>query len=247
MRQRGDTLFTVLTTEEGLGEELRPVILVLSLTSRTQVGKMRNIPKPKTARDIKSEQDEREVKRLIREFKRGNKQAFSELVRRYRNQVASLAYKMVNDYDEAADITQIVFVKMSKNIWRYDEKKKFYTWLYRITVNASIDYIRKHQRYRHESIENFHDILENIDDNPEFTFRRQQLRNHIDRATKTLNEKQRSAFVLRDMEGCKVDDVANIMNMPEATVRWYLHRARAKIRKELLKRCPHLLVMMGIK
>ena len=202
---------------------------------------------PKRLTDTKSDQDETEVKRLIREFKRGNKRAFAELVRRYRNQVASLAYRMVNDYDEAADIAQIVFVKMAKNIWRYDEKKKFYTWLYRITVNASIDYIRKHQRFRHEPIDNFHEVLENVDDNPEFSFRKQQLNNYIDQATKTLNEKQRSAFVLRDMEGCKVDDVANIMNMPEATVRWYLHRARAKIRKELIRRCPHLLVMMGIR
>ena len=202
---------------------------------------------PMRLTDTKSDQDETEVKRLIREFKRGNKRAFAELVRRYRNQVASLAYRMVNDYDEAADIAQIVFVKMAKNIWRYDEKKKFYTWLYRITVNASIDYIRKHQRFRHEPIDNFHEVLENVDDNPEFSFRKQQLNNYIDQATKTLNEKQRSAFVLRDMEGCKVDDVANIMNMPEATVRWYLHRARAKIRKELIRRCPHLLVMMGIR
>jgi len=191
--------------------------------------------------------DEVEVKRLIAEFKHGNKQAFGELVNRYKNQVASLAYKMVGDYDEAADIAQIVFVKMAKNIWRYDEKKKFYTWLYRITVNASIDYIRKHQRHRHEPIDNFHDVLESLADNPESHFRRRQLKGYITEAAETLNEKQRSAFVLRDMEGCKVDDVASIMNMPEATVRWYLHRARAKIRKELLRRCPHLLSMLGIR
>jgi RNA polymerase sigma-70 factor (ECF subfamily) len=191
--------------------------------------------------------DEREVKRLIDEFKHGNKKAFAELVRRHKNQVASLAYKMVNDYDEAADITQIVFVKMAKNIWRYDPRKKFYTWLYRIAINASIDYIRKHKRHRHESIENFHDSIEALQEDPELSFLRQQLHGHISRAAGTLNEKQRSAFVLRDVEGCKVDDVANIMNMPEATVRWYLHRARTKIRKELLRRCPQLLVALGIK
>ena len=60
--------------------------------------------------------DERRVKELIRQFRDGDQRAFSELVRRYRNQVAALAYKMVNDYDEAADIAQIVFVKMCKNI-----------------------------------------------------------------------------------------------------------------------------------
>ncbi|MEW6410865.1 MAG: RNA polymerase sigma factor [Candidatus Zixiibacteriota bacterium] len=194
-----------------------------------------------------NDDDEQDVKRLVAEIKKGNKLAFTELVNRYRSQVAALAYKMVNDYDEAADIAQIVFVKMSNNIWRYDESKKFYTWLYRITVNAAIDYIRKHRRHRHEPLENFRESIENINADPEFHFRRQQISGYISEATKSLNDKQRSAFILRDVEGCKIDDVANIMNMPEATVRWYLHRARSKVRKELMRNCPQLLLMLGIK
>ncbi len=193
------------------------------------------------------DEDESEVKQLIVRIKDGEKAAFSELVRRYRNQVASLAYKVVNDYDEAADVTQIVFIKMFKNIWRYDDRKKFYTWLYRITINASIDYVRKHHRHRMESIDNLTDSFENIISDPETAYRRQQISEYINRAAHTLNDKQLSAFTLRDIEGCKVDDVADIMNMPVATVRWYLHRARTKIRKELTRNCPHLLIMMGIK
>jgi len=184
---------------------------------------------------------------IIRRVKNGDDRAFSELVKMYRNQVASLAYKMVNDYDEAADITQHVFMKTSRNIWRYDEKKKFYTWLYRITVNASIDYIRKHHRYHHESIEN---VVEKADEKnltPDVSYQRNQLRQYISEAADSLSDKQRSAFLLRDVNGCHIDDVANIMNMPEATVRWYLHRARVKIRKELLKKCPQILITLGFK
>ncbi|MBD3331756.1 sigma-70 family RNA polymerase sigma factor [candidate division GN15 bacterium] len=194
-----------------------------------------------------SDDTEREVKEIIAKVKGGNQRAFTELVRRYRSQVASLAYRMVGDYDEAADITQDVFVKMSRNLWRYDEKKKFYTWLYRITVNASIDYMRKHKRHRHDQLENVQENLISIDHTPENDYQRQQLNRHINQATKALNEKQRSAFLLRDVEGCKIDDVANIMDMPEATVRWYLHRARTKIRKELMRRCPQLLLTLGFK
>jgi RNA polymerase sigma-70 factor (ECF subfamily) len=193
------------------------------------------------------DREEQEVKRLIAQYKRGDGRAFGEIVRRYQNQVASLAYKVVNDYDEAADIAQNVFVKMSRNVWRYDERKKFYTWLYRITVNASIDHLRKHRRHRHEPLEDYHDTLESLRENPELALRRRQLREYLVQAARSLNEKQRSAFLLRDVEGCKVDDVANIMEMPEATVRWYLHRARAKVRKELTRRCPQLLVILGIK
>ena len=193
------------------------------------------------------EKDELEVKAIIRRIKGGDTKAFTELVDRYRNQVAALAYKMVGDYDEAADITQNVFVKTSQNIWRYDENKRFYTWLYRITVNASIDYMRKHRRHKHEPLEHVYDTVENHRDNPEDNYRTVKLREHISAAAEKLNGKQKSAFVLRDIEGCHIDDVANIMEMPEATVRWYLHRARQKIRKDLLRRCPGLLIALGIK
>lgn len=191
--------------------------------------------------------DELVIKQLIADFKGGDKRAFSEIVHRYRNQVVSLAYKMTRDYDEAADIAQNVFMKMARNIWRYDERKKFYTWLYRITVNASIDHMRKHNRHRHEPLENFPDIMDKVRSSPDFSFHRRELQGHIHRAAETLNDKQRSAFLLRDVEGCKVDDVANILDMPEATVRWYLHRARARIRKELTRRCPHLLFLLGVR
>lgn len=192
-------------------------------------------------------EDEAEIRQLIESFKSGDERAFAELVRRYRGQVASLAYKMVGDYDEAADIAQTVFLKMSKNLWRYDPKRRFYTWLHRITVNAAIDHIRKHQRHRHEPIEDLHESLESSGDGPDYSYNRDQIRRYLASATDSLNAKQRSAFVLRDVEGCPVDDVAEIMQMPQATVRWYLHRARERIRRDLLRRCPHLLILLGIK
>jgi RNA polymerase sigma-70 factor (ECF subfamily) len=202
---------------------------------------------PETANKRDDDKLERETRAIIRRIKDGEEKSFSELVKLYHNQVAALAYKMVGDYDEAADIAQNVFVKTSRNIWRYDENKKFYTWLYRITVNASIDYMRKHNRHHHESIENVREKPDENTDTPELSYQRGQLRQYIDEAASTLNDKQRSAFMLRDVDGCHINDVANIMNMPEATVRWYLHRARAKIKKELMKKCPQLLLGMGFK
>ncbi len=201
----------------------------------------------RTGQQAIRDDDEQRTKELVAEIKRGNQRAFSELVKKYRSQVAALAYKMVNDYDEAADITQNVFVKVSDNIWRYDEKRKFYTWLYRITVNASIDYIRKHKRHRHEQIDDLHEKLDSLQTDPEFDYLRSRIEEHIFEAADKLNEKQRSAFLLRDVQGRKIDDVAHMMQMPEATVRWYLHRARSKVRKELTRRCPQLLMLLGIR
>jgi len=205
------------------------------------------VMKSKSKNNDLDDRVERETKEIVKKIKAGDQRSFSRLVRLYKNQVASLAYKMVGDYDEAADIMQNVFVKVNQNIWRFDEKKRFYTWLYRITVNASIDYMRKHHRHQHESIENVKEKADEKNDTPEASFKKSRLREYIDEAAESLNEKQRSAFFLRDVDGCNIDDVANIMNMPEATVRWYLHRARTKIKKELMKKCPQLLLGMGFK
>jgi len=198
-------------------------------------------------RAIISDDDEQRTKELVAEIKRGNQHAFTELVRKYRAQVGALAYKMVSDYDEAADITQNVFVKVADNIWRYDEKRKFYTWLYRIAINASIDYIRKHKRHRHEQLDDLHEKLDSLQTDPEFDYIRRRIEEHIFKAADKLNPKQRSAFMLRDVQGRKIDDVAHMMQMPEATVRWYLHRARTRVRKELTRRCPQLLALLGIR
>ncbi|MEW5994647.1 MAG: sigma-70 family RNA polymerase sigma factor, partial [Candidatus Zixiibacteriota bacterium] len=201
----------------------------------------------KTARSARDHRDERQVRQLVAQFRAGDKQAFARLVQRYRDPVAALAFRMVSDHDEAADIAQDVFVKMSRNIGRYDETRRFSTWLYRVTVNASIDHMRRHNRHRHESLEDFNEMIESAQAGPELSFRRRQLGAYINEAARSLNDKQRSAFVLRDIEGCRIDDVADIMDMPQATVRWYLHRARSKIRKELSRRCPHLLLVLGIR
>jgi RNA polymerase sigma-70 factor (ECF subfamily) len=190
--------------------------------------------------------DESEVLELVAKVKRGNESAFAEIVRRYRRQVASVAYNIVRDYDDAADVTQMVFLKTSQNISRYDEKRRFYTWLYRITVNASIDYLRKHSRHRHEELDVAISKKGHDRENPENNIQTIHIRQHIKAAADKLNHKQKMAFVLSDIEGCPIVDVAGIMEMPEATVRWYLHRARSRVRKELIRRCPHLLRAVGI-
>lgn len=214
--------------------------------SSTLPPRQRKNNNPRKRKNNGNDEDEARARELIEQIQQGNAQAFAELVERYNRQVAALAYKMVANYDEAADITQIVFVKMYDNVWRYDDSKKFYSWLYRITVNAAIDYMRKHKRHRHESLEDFHETTEASSTSPEAAYRRQQISHFVEEATRSLSDKQRSAFVLRDIEGCDIDEVADSMNVSEATVRWYLHRARTKIRKELRRQCPQVLNFMGL-
>ncbi|MFH1891349.1 MAG: sigma-70 family RNA polymerase sigma factor [Candidatus Zixiibacteriota bacterium] len=184
------------------------------------------------ARNTKDNSEE-ETLHLIGRVKAGDNRAFGELMNRYQSQVANIAYRMVNDYDDAKDVSQLVFVKTADNIDSYDPSKRFSTWLYRITVNASIDYIRKHRRHNHEHLDNYADSLENLEASPAQIYYRKHLRFAILKAADHLNAKQRAAFILKDMEGHEVSEVAEILNMPEATVRWYIHRARLRLRREL--------------
>ena len=182
---------------------------------------------------------------LVRLVKAGDTAAFEELVRLYRSQVAGIAYRIVGDYDDAKDITQMVFVKLYHNLKRYDPSKRFTTWLYRFATNASIDYVRKFKKQKFELLEETWGLVDTQSLSPaqELTYR--MLKEHVLRSADRLSFKQRTAFVLRDVDGLDIAEVALIMNMPQATVRWYLHRARQRLRLEIQKKHPHLLAQLG--
>jgi len=196
--------------------------------------------------DVARERQEADTKQIIKKIRSGHKELFSKLVDRYRNQVAGIAFKMVGDYDDAKDITQMVFVKTFYNLERFDPSKRFSTWLYRIAVNASIDYVRKFRKHKFEELDDIKESKELSARNPEQLFQLKELKSYVMTAAERLNEKQRDAFIYKDVKGLEIDEIAGIMGMPQATVRWYLHRARKRIRNDLQKRYPGVLRKLGI-
>lgn len=203
-------------------------------------------PPPVLTPDEAAEKDETEVKEIIKQIQAGKTHLFKQITDRYRSQVAGIAYKMVGDYDDAKDISQMVFVKTFYNIKRFDLTKRFSTWLYRIAVNASIDYIRKFKKHKFEDLEDTGEPNLRTNMTPERTFQLKELGEFVRESAKKLNEKQHQAFVLKDLEGLDIDEIAQIMGMPQATVRWYLHRARKKLRGDLRRRFGPVLSKMGI-
>ncbi len=186
---------------------------------------------PKKVIDI----DEQVTKRLIVEIKSGDTTAFTRLIKLHSPNVRALAYKLVRDNDEASDIVQMVYVKISQNISRYDTSKRFSTWLYRITFNAAIDYVRRQKRHRHESLESHNNDLVSTVTNPEYAYSRVQLQKFMSQAIKSLDEPQLKMFTLRFVEGCRVSDVARIVGLPVTTVRWCLLKAKQRLMHELRK------------
>ncbi len=193
-------------------------------------------PNGRPAKRVAGFGEDAQVLALIARVKEKDEAAFKELVERYKTQVAALAFKMVGDYEDAKDISQIVFVKTFYNLKNFDPKKKFSTWLYRITVNSAIDYWRRYKKHKHEDLEEAEGTPLGVGLSPEAVYFRKDTADRIRKALEVLGPKQRSIFVLRDMEGLEIGEVAAIMNMPQVTVRWYLHRARTQLRSELARR-----------
>jgi RNA polymerase sigma-70 factor (ECF subfamily) len=191
--------------------------------------------------------EDKDLLDIIERAKGGDQSAFQQIVDKYKTQVASIAYKMVGDYEDAKDISQIVFVKTYQNLVNFDTTKKLSTWLYRITINASIDFIRKHKKHKHEVLDNIFGELKEKKQDVEKIYQRSLIKWAINDSMEALNPRQKAVFVLRDLEGLDIKEVAQITGMPQATVRWYLHRARSKLRSELTKHHPQVLKKMGIK
>jgi len=180
---------------------------------------------------------------LIELCRRGDERAFQQLVESYQTRVASIAYKVLGNYEDARDVAQEVFFKLYRGIRSFDPKKKFFTWLYRLTVNASIDFLRAKRRRSYESsLEERPEMYYNIPI-PEYNsitldMERKELRQIFVKMTEKLNPKQRAAFVLCDLQGFTADEVAEILDCPKVTLRWYLHEARKRIRMTIARDHP---------
>jgi len=165
------------------------------------------------------------------------------LVDRYRTRVASIAYQVLGNYEDARDVAQEVFIKLYRGIHGFDPQKKFFTWLYRLTVNAAIDFLRAKKRRSYEhSLDERPDQYLNIPnpdlDSVTYDYEKQELRDVFINLARKLNPKQQAAFILCDLQGFTADEVAEILECPKVTLRWYLHEARKKIRTTIAKEHP---------
>ena len=164
---------------------------------------------------------------LIKKAQKGDKRAFQELVKLHDSQVFSLIMRYTNDKDVAHDIYQEVFMNVYKNIGSFSFKSEFFTWLYRITVNTSLSFIKKEKRHRHSD--------EEIESTLEYSYSQDDsmfMYDLINEAHK-LPEKQKMVFFLRFQNDLKINEIADIMNVDPGTVKGYLSRSIKKIKTSL--------------
>jgi RNA polymerase sigma-70 factor (ECF subfamily) len=164
--------------------------------------------------------------------------AFEELVRKYQPYAFSLAMKFLCDDAEASDVVQESFLRVWKNIDRYDPNQKFTTWLYRIVANLCVDRFRSLKRSRSIFLSRDHDpLLEDLPDERDWVAlqSQEQLAEIVRTLSGRLSKTQKLVFTLRDLQDLSVDDVMEITGLSMGSVKTNLHYARKAIRDMLVR------------
>jgi RNA polymerase sigma-70 factor (ECF subfamily) len=180
---------------------------------------------------------------LLEATRAGDEAAFGILVGRYRNQIVSYVYRMLNDYDGAVDLAQETFVRVYQAAERYRTTYAFSTYIYRIATNLAISELRKRKRRRLVSLTGFFQESESGEArefNPpdggalqDAVLVDTERREAVARAITTLPDKYRAPLVLRDVEGKSYEEIARIMETSEGTVKSRISRARGLLRDKL--------------
>jgi RNA polymerase sigma-70 factor, ECF subfamily len=174
----------------------------------------------------------------------GLETAFRELIRRYERPVFSLVYRMVRNRETAEEIAQDTFIKALNNIERYSPAFKLSSWLFKIANNLAIDHLRKgHLRTISLSgapdaataseIEATSFEVASSVQSPLQAMESRELGSAIEQAIGRLRPEYRSCIVMRHVEGRSYEEIATTLDLPLGTVKTYIHRARAELRKAL--------------
>ncbi len=172
---------------------------------------------------------------LVAQFMGGEKRAFSELVTRYHVRLLNFIYRTIGDRDRAEDLVQETFIRVYRHLHRFDQTKKFSTWVYTIAGNLAKNELRNRSRnplVLFQSLKNSWDAdhrpLEWEDNTyrPDDLFRKRHLKETIDKAVAQLPDHHRVVFVLRELEGKTYEEIAEITGVNLGTVKSRLNRAR---------------------
>lgn len=185
------------------------------------------------ARTELSSTDERE---LIKRFQNGDTEAFNPLVLKYQQKIYNLLYQQVGDRETARDLSQDVFLKAFQALPHFKQDSAFYSWLYRIASNCSVDFIRKQKRQKVLMFEELPSDADNtlqmtqVYPSPSQMMENDELGRIIRRAVHQLPPEQHRVFKLRYRRELSIKEIAVRLNKSEGTIKAHLHHARQKLR-----------------
>jgi RNA polymerase sigma-70 factor (ECF subfamily) len=190
-----------------------------------------------------SDDNKRDEETLIYNASRGDKDAFGQLVITYQGLVYNILKSRVKNSEDAMDLAQEVFLKIWRSLPNWRGECRFSTWVYRVCINASVDFMRRSQHPPSESLSTKYDDdgderpFEVADDSvassPELTFEKNETSAIVRSAIDRLSDDQRDIIILRDIEGYSYEEIAAMLSLEIGTVKSRLNRARGNLREIL--------------
>lgn len=177
---------------------------------------------------------------LVKLALKGDQAAFAELVELYQEKLYHMAYRMLNNRQEAEDVVQEAFLRVYNNLERYNDTMKFSTWIYRIATNLCIDRLRKRkpvysldaESSDYEGLDGY-SMIPSDDRTPESELLLSETQRIIHEAIDTLPPKYKTVMILRYINELSLQEVGEVLNMPVTTIKTRVHRGREYLRKKL--------------
>lgn len=177
-----------------------------------------------------------EDEKLIQLYIKGDEKSLEILIGRYLKMIYSFVYKNVGSQAEAEDITQEVFVKVWKNIKKFDQKKSFKPWVYQIAKNTSIDFLRKRKiipfsKFENEKGQNM--LVDNMPATPDNLLENLSDKNVLAGAMQGLSEKEQKIINMRHRDGMSFKEIAEVLQESINTVKSRYRRTLANLKKNI--------------
>lgn len=168
--------------------------------------------------------------RLAERLIRGDPGAFREFVETYKKRVYGLAFELTRNHADAEDVSQTVFIKIFQSMETFREGGNLSAWLYRISVNAAIDHLRKRSFFPAERAA---ELPERKGEDPGRAAERSLLQTKIDAALDRISEREKTVFILRHYHDLSLKEIAEALGLTVGAVKSYLFRSIKKLQREL--------------
>ncbi len=179
-------------------------------------------------------------KELIHQAKNGDRQAQAQIVKNYEKMVYNLGLKLLGNQDSAEGVLQETFLKVLQALPSFKEQSQLSTWIYRIATNQALMRLRQKKRRLLSFDENLEDenrdysgFVRSLEKDPLDNLLNDELKKKMDNAIEQLPENYKTVFVLKDIEGLALKEIAEVLNLSLPAVKSNLHRARIVLRNKL--------------
>lgn len=178
---------------------------------------------------------------LVAKTQKGDVSAFDDLIRKYHGRLYGLIYHMTSNHEDTNDLLQDVFSKAYQAIRSFKGESSFYTWIHRIAVNMTLNFLKKRNRRQHASIDNTEEYLESDPDfleaankkDPRHLINIHELQKKLTKAMDQLSYQHRTVVTLFDIQGIPQSEIAKILKTTEGTIRSRLFYAHQQLKNSL--------------